>query len=210
MPDTCIHGRRVAQSCPGCNDAPAAERLRIASVLGHRYTKPANVEPDVLVYRVTIPGNPGACKVNTRATPIVRKGSKHATMILGRSYKSWRALAIACMKRASADHPQSGALPDLRSGPVYIEVNAYWPRQHQQGAAEGLALGDVDAGVKACLDALRKPEPAKPPKPGKKRGTPAKPGAWVITDDAQAKRAVLEKHVDADDPRIEIEVRRAP
>jgi hypothetical protein len=195
MPDTCIHGRRVAQSCPGCGNAPASERERA-------------VEP--LVYRVTIPGNPGACKVNTRATPIVRKGSKHATMILGRSYKSWRALAIACMKRAAADHPQSGALPDLRRGAVCIEVRAYWPRQHQQGEAVGLALGDVDAGIKACLDALRKPEPAKPPKPGKKRGTPAKPGAWVITDDAQAKRAVLEKHVDADDPRIEIEVRRAP
>jgi hypothetical protein len=219
MPDTCIHNRRVSQSCPGCGNAPAAARERILP------NAPAETRLDVnreglariiaecdaaLVYRVTIPGNPGACKVNTRATPIVRKGSKHATMILGRSYKSWRAFAIACMKRAAADHLQPGALLDLRRGAVYIEVRAYWPRQHQQGEAEGLALGDVDAGIKACLDALRKPEPAKPPKPGKKRGTPAKPGAWVITDDAQAKRAVLEKHVDADDPRIEIEVRRAP
>jgi Holliday junction resolvase RusA-like endonuclease len=182
MPDTCIHGRRVAQSCPGCGNAPAAERERA-------------VEP--LVYRVTIPGNPGECRVNARATPIVRKGSKHATVVLTDGYKDWRGLAIACMRRAAATHPNPGALLDLHAGAVEVRVSAYWPRKHGKGGAEGLALGDVDAVVKACLDALR-------------ISKPKKPGAGIITDDSQVSSALLRKAYDKSNPRIEIEVRRAP
>jgi Holliday junction resolvase RusA-like endonuclease len=194
MPDTCIHGRRVAQSCPGCGNAPAAERER------------ADAEAEPLVYRVTIPGNPGPAAVNARSTPCDVGG--RFSVQLSKLYRQWRALAIACMQRAAA--PYGASLLELRHGPLAVEVRAYWPRQHQKGPAEGQALGDVDAVIKACLDAMRKPEPAKPPKPGKKRGTPARPGAWIFTDDSQADDARLRKFVDADNPRIEIEVRRAP
>lgn len=147
------------------------------------------------VYRVTIPGNPGAAAVNARAKPIVRKGAKHATVVLTDPYKGWRDLAILCMRRAAATHPEPGALLDLLDGPVEVRVAAFWPRQHQQGEAEGLPVGDVDAVVKACLDAL-------------KVSQPMKPGAGIITDDSQVSVAVLRKAYDKRNPRIEIEVRR--
>jgi Holliday junction resolvase RusA-like endonuclease len=174
VPDLCTHGRMVSQSCPGCGNAPAAERERLDGC-----------------YRVIIPGNPGACRVNARAKPIVRKGSKHATIILTDGYKSWRSLAIACMRRAAA-----GPLLDLRAGPVEVRVTAYWPSKHAKGEAVGLAFGDVDAVAKACLDAL-------------KVSTPKKPGAGVITDDSQVVALTCTKAHDKRNPRIEIEVRRA-
>jgi Holliday junction resolvase RusA-like endonuclease len=156
---------------------------------------PARVlDPESLVYLVTIPGNPGACRVNARAKPIVREGSKHATIILTDGYKGWRSLAIACMRRAVASCP--GPLLDLRAGPVEVRVTAYWPSKHAKGEAVGLAFGDVDAVAKACLDAL-------------KVSTPKKPGAGVITDDSQVVALTCTKAHDKRNPRIEIEVRRA-
>lgn len=160
-----------------------------AEHLAHSDTKP-------LVFRVVIPGNPGAAAVNGRAKPIVRKGSKHATVVLTDGYKDWRGLAIACMRRAAASHPTPSVLLDLRVGAVEVHVSAYWPRKHGKGEAEGLPLGDVDAVVKACLDAL-------------KVSAPKKPGAGIITDDSQVTYAPLRKAYDKHNPRIEIEVRRA-
>jgi Holliday junction resolvase RusA-like endonuclease len=166
MPDTCIHGRRVAQSCPGCGNAPAAERERA-------------VEP--LVYRVTIPGNPGACKVNTRTTAIVV--GKSARVVLSKGYRNWRALAVACMRLA----PVRERFP---TGGLVVSVAAYWPTKHNVGPAAGLPRGDVDAVGKACLDALEH--------------------AGIIGDDAQVMSAPMFKAYDRQAPRIEIEVRRAP
>ena len=57
---------------------------------------------------------------------------------------------------------------------------------------------DVDAVVKACLDALGMP-----------KLKPKKPGAGIITDDGQVVSALLSKHYDKRNPRIEIEVRTA-
>jgi Holliday junction resolvase RusA-like endonuclease len=165
VPDTCIHGRRVAQSCPGCGNAPAAERERA-------------VEP--LVYRVTIPGNPGACKVNTRTTAIVV--GRGARVVLSKGYRNWRALAVACMRLA----PVRERFPD---GPLVVSVAAYWPTRHNVGPAAGLPRGDVDAVGKACLDALGH--------------------AGIIGDDSQVMSAPLCKAYDRQAPRIEIGVWRA-
>jgi Holliday junction resolvase RusA-like endonuclease len=172
MPDTCIHNRRVSQSCPGCGNAPAGERERIIVALD------ALVEP--LVYRVTIPGNPGACKVNTRTTAIVV--GRGARVVLSKGYRNWRALAVACMRLA----PVRERFPD---GPLVVSVAAYWPTRHNVGPAAGLPRGDVDAVGKACLDALGH--------------------AGIIGDDAQVMSAPMVKAYDRQAPRIEIEVRRA-
>jgi Holliday junction resolvase RusA-like endonuclease len=172
MPDTCIHNRRVSQSCPGCGNAPAGERERIIVALD------ALVEP--LVYRVTIPGNPGACKVNTRTTAIVV--GRGARVVLSKGYRNWRALAVACMRLA----PVRERFPD---GPLVVSVAAYWPTKHNVGPAAGLPRGDVDAVGKACLDALGH--------------------AGIIGDDAQVMSASMVKAYDRQAPRIEIEVRRA-
>jgi Holliday junction resolvase RusA-like endonuclease len=163
VPDTCIHGRRVAQSCPGCGNAPAAERERAA-----------------VVYRVTIPGNPGACKVNTRTTAIVV--GRSARVVLSKGYRNWRSLAVACMRLA----PVRERFPE---GPLVVNVSAFWPTKHNVGPAAGLPRGDVDAVGKACLDALGH--------------------AGIIGDDAQVMSAPMVKAYDRQAPRIEIEVRRA-
>jgi Holliday junction resolvase RusA-like endonuclease len=180
MPDTCIHGRRVAQSCRGCGNAPAGERPRLGE-MGGSFAEPLppyHAEP--LVYRVTIPGNPGACKVNTRTTAIVV--GKSARVVLSKGYRNWRALAVACMRLA----PVRERFP---SGGLVVSVAAYWPTRHNVGPAAGLPRGDVDAVGKACLDALGH--------------------AGIIGDDAQVMSAPMVKAYDRQAPRIEIEVRRA-
>jgi Holliday junction resolvase RusA-like endonuclease len=173
MPDTCIHGRRVAQSCPGCGNAPASERERIVAGLE------ALVEP--LVYRVTIPGNPGACRVNGWTRAVVVRGAPR--VVLSKGYRSWRTLAVACMRLA----PVRERFP---TGGLVVSVSAYWPTKHNVGPAAGLPRGDVDAVGKACLDALGH--------------------AGIIGDDAKVMSAPMAKAYDRQAPRIEIEVRRAP
>lgn len=150
------------------------------------------------VLSFTIPGDPGRCRTNARATPIVREGSKRPTMILSADYKAWRELAILLMRREAAKHPDQARVALLRVGPVVVSIAAYWDRKHDNGAAEGLAFADVDAVVKACLDALGMP-----------KLKPKKPGAGIITDDGQVVSALLSKHYDKRNPRIEIEVRTA-
>jgi len=73
------------------------------------------------------------------------------------------------------------------SGPLYVEIHTWWPRQHRQGAARGMAMGDVDACGKGLLDALAM--------------------GGVIADDAQVERLTQVK--DRGQPRAVISVRRA-
>lgn len=97
-------------------------------------------------YAVTIPGNPGAARLNGRSTPI-RRGDG-ATVILSAQYKAWRALAVPLMRRARAGR-------DAFFGPVVVQIETYWPKAHRTGWLAGLPLGDVDACCKAVLDALQ-------------------------------------------------------
>jgi Holliday junction resolvase RusA-like endonuclease len=176
MPDTCIHGRRVSQSCPGCGNAPAGERER-------------DLVSSAKTFRVVIPGNPGAAKVNTRTTSIVVPSktarSGRARVVLSKGYRDWRTLATGLMRRALP----SMVAPPWREGPLAVTVSAYWPTCNRTGAAADIARGDVDAVAKACLDALEH--------------------AGVLTDDAQVVSLTCAKAYDRRDPRIEIEVRRA-
>ena len=149
----------------------------------------------VTVLSFTIPGDPGRCRTNARATPIVREGAKRPTMILSADYKAWRELAILLMRREAAKHPDQAWVASLREGPVSVYIVTYWPRKHAKGPALGLAFGDVDSVVKACLDAMREPEPRRP-------------GAFIISDDSQVGKADLLKRVDVRNPRIEIEIRK--
>lgn len=144
------------------------------------------------VYRVTVLGNPGPAAVNARVTPVVRKKGKfsYATLILTATYKKWRAKAVQAMEASES----TARFP---SGPIHVDVAAYWPRKHDIGPAEGLPLGDVDAVVKACLDALGK-------------GQADTPGANIIGDDAQAMSAPLTKRYDKKNPRIEITIYELP
>lgn len=138
------------------------------------------------VYRVIIPGSPGPAKVNTRTTALAGKG-KAARVVLSSDYRQWRGLAVALMRDAAVRFGWP-ATKSIRTGSLAVTVDAFWPRKHAKGEAEGLALGDVDAVAKACLDALEH--------------------AGVIGDDAQVVELVCRKAHDKSNPRIEIEVRR--
>ena len=133
------------------------------------------------VYRVVIPGSPGAAKVNTRTTPIVR--GKHARVILSEPYRAWRDVAVGLMREAV---PAGRSLP-WADGMLEVKVLAFWPKSHRTGPAAGAPLGDVDAVAKACMDALGH--------------------AGILDDDAQVMRLICVKSHDKAAPRIEIRLR---
>lgn len=82
-------------------------------------------------------------------------------------------------------------------GPVRLTLDAYWPKQNRTGPATGLALGDVDAPIKAICDALQGGH--------KNRGKPV----GVILDDAQIAEVHARKCVDRVRPRIVLRLDRA-
>lgn len=59
------------------------------------------------------------------------------------------------------------------AGPVRVHLMSFWPRMKRKGPDAGLAYGDVDATIKAVLDALKK--------------------AAVVEDDGQVVECVLRK-----------------
>ena len=61
----------------------------------------------------------------------------------------WRAMADAAVE--SAVGVVGWSMPD---GPVTVTITSWWPRVHRTGPAAGMPIGDVDAPVKAVLDAL--------------------------------------------------------
>ncbi len=65
-----------------------------------------------------------------------------------------------------------GEMPVYPDGPVHVEVVTHGGKQHQQGAATGLAFIDADATTKCVLDALN---------------------GVAYTDDAQVQRVTAEK-----------------
>jgi Holliday junction resolvase RusA-like endonuclease len=128
----------------------------------------------------SVPGNPGDAKVNGWKTPI--KVGKTTRMIEGKRYRVWK-------DRASLAFRARAQGRKFDRGPLRASVIAYWPRMTKQGAASGLAFGDVDAVAKAVLDALE--------------------AAGVVETDAQIVDVYLSKSYSADEPRIEVEVMRA-
>lgn len=131
-------------------------------------------------FSVTIEGNPGAASANKRLRPVMRKG-KPAQVTRSRA-KTWTGGAVLAM-RAKA---RGGS---FAPGPLVATITAYWPRLRRVGPAKDLALGDVDAVVKDCLDALEK--------------------SGVVGDDGQVTTVVLRKCYGPTRPRVEIEVVRA-
>lgn len=126
---------------------------------------------------VVVHGPPGPAKVNTRAAPTIRRG--RPSMRPENAYERWRAKAIAAV-RAAIPLPA-----EPLAGPLQAEIRAYWPRTHRQGPAEGLAVGDVDAVIKAVLDAIQH--------------------SGAVADDAQFVLVEARKFSDSKFPRIEFE-----
>ena len=131
----------------------------------------------------TVEGDTGHAAVNRWKTPIVTKvkGRCQVRMTLGANYRKWRTRAARVFRVAAAGRM-------FEPGALIVHVDAYWPTMHRTGYAAGLPRGDVDAVVKATLDALTH--------------------GGVIADDAVVVRAPLAKHYDKDHPRIVIEVAR--
>jgi Holliday junction resolvase RusA-like endonuclease len=130
--------------------------------------------------RVTIPGDPGKASANKRLVPTTRNGKP--AIVARASRKGWSATAITCIRAAARGQA-------FGPGPLRVSMEIFVPRQHRAGAAAGLGFLDVDAPIKATLDALQR--------------------AGAIVDDAQIVEISARKHHDAPAPRIEIEVWRA-
>jgi Holliday junction resolvase RusA-like endonuclease len=125
--------------------------------------------------RFVIEGNPGEAKSNTRLKAI--RVGRGARLVSGRDCKAWERFAVASIRSQARGWK-------IADGSVTVVVTAYWPRQHRQGPALGLAFGDVDAVLKSPLDVLQT--------------------AGVLGDDAQVVSIVGLKAVDAERPRVEI------
>ena len=119
-------------------------------------------------------GNPFSVAINRRT--IAARGR----LILSTEYRTNISRMVPTLKRQRV---AKGSV----EGHVHVRGRVFWKRMHRQGPAAGLAFGDVDAVVKASLDALEK--------------------AGVILSDAQAVATSFTKHYDKERPRIELEVR---
>jgi Holliday junction resolvase RusA-like endonuclease len=64
-------------------------------------------------------------------------------------HKQWRQAAVEAVKRAVAETGWQTV-----TGPVAAEIVAIWPRKIASGEMAGFAFGDIDAPVKAVLDAV--------------------------------------------------------
>jgi Holliday junction resolvase RusA-like endonuclease len=129
-----------------------------------------------LVLDFVIPGSPGDGAVN-RNQRIDRKR--------GRIYKAPAAKAFAkrAMVLARSEHGYQG-WPTVRE--CSVTIRSYWPRRRHLAGCDELAMGDVDAPVKAVLDSLE--------------------AAGILEDDSLVREVRASKHLDKGNPRIEVEV----
>lgn len=136
---------------------------------------------DPSIYRATVLGSPGPARINTRMIPVVRgrtaTGKPSARMILSDEYRSWQSSAARAMVASTTF-----------VGDVDVSIRAFWPSKNKIGPGAGTARGDVDAIIKAVLDALAH--------------------AQIIEDDSQVVMVVATKAVDKARPRVEISVRQ--
>jgi Holliday junction resolvase RusA-like endonuclease len=126
-------------------------------------------------------GSPGSVGINHRFTPL--RAGRGARLVTSASYKA----GVAAMAEAFRTQREERSF----SGPVEVHVCSFWFRQHRTGGAAGLALGDVDAPLKAVYDALEK--------------------SGVVTNDGQVLRTVASKAL-ADgqiNERIEVSIMEA-
>lgn len=126
-------------------------------------------------------GPVGHVTVNERATLLKRKRGQRVTWEVGKGERYRGGLDEMTL----AFRQQWRGIPMV--GPVLVHVRTYFPRVHRKGAAEGEAFGDVDACIKAALDALN---------------------GSVLEDDSQVVTVIASKHHDAKRPRIEVEVKQ--
>lgn len=92
--------------------------------------------------------DPGKLAVN-RAWRAYRRRDGSLGVRKSQAYKGARA------KLAEAVHlrmMRQGMEP--LEGPLVLDVKVHWKREHQEGPAQGLPMGDVDAPLKGILDAL--------------------------------------------------------
>lgn len=138
------------------------------------------------VVSATISGNPGDGAINAAYKPGVRRrkkvaGCKKATYAtLVKTDRRDRFAARARMVLRSA-RGEAKLLPLVR---LYCRV--YWPRRRHLPGVESLAYGDVDACDKAILDAVE--------------------AAEIVDDDTRVDLMAVSKHVDPDNPRIEVRI----
>jgi Holliday junction resolvase RusA-like endonuclease len=127
----------------------------------------------------TVEMNPGDLAVNSA----YRSGRDRRGRV--RVRKSVRfAAARALVGESALLAALRGRLEPL-GGPVRVVLRCYWATP----GTSGLGRGDVDGPIKGALDSLEE--------------------AGVFADDAQIDRIEVEKFVDPDRPRIEVEVWRS-
>lgn len=141
------------------------------------------------VFSWTVHCNPGLAAINAakRATIVRRKGKSIPSTRPSDKAKAFKARASEALKIARVRDPHAwlnvDSLPQMR-----IEVTAYWPRCRHLPDTGELAFGDVDAPLKAVLDAMET--------------------AGLYDDDCRAVELLARKRYDKDNPRIEVSVFR--
>jgi Holliday junction resolvase RusA-like endonuclease len=135
-----------------------------------------------LLLEFTIPGNPGDGAVNAvwRSVVVPSRAGKPPTV---RVLKSKRGKVFTDRATMAILASMGDAKPTAE---VSVVIRAYWGRQRHLEGADQLPLGDVDAPIKATLDALQASK-------------------W-LDDDSRVRSLRAEKYYDKADPRIEVEV----
>lgn len=96
--------------------------------------------------------------------------------------KQYRAYREACIAACLGAHQYGDAL-------VRVQIDSYWPRKRRGGKLDGVAMGDVDACVKATLDGLKH--------------------GGIYDDDAQVVSIGAHKHYDKHRPRVDVRIEYA-
>lgn len=133
------------------------------------------------MFSLTVKIHPGKVRVNEAYKPRIGKKSKKPYTQKAAGYRSGQAI----IGEAAMLHRMETGLTTLE-GPVSVVLRFFWKDSHKSGPAEELATGDVDGPVKGVLDSLE--------------------AGKVFHDDAQVQSLTVSKHVDPENPRIEIQV----
>ncbi len=144
------------------------------SRLAARLDERAGVTVDMRL-AFTISGSPGDGGIN----------GAYRTGKNGRRFKTSTSRRFADRARIAAGnaHVVVGR-PKVRV--CSVAIRSYWPRRRHLAGCTDLAMGDVDAPVKAVLDSLE--------------------AAGILEDDALVREVRASKYLDKDNPRIEVEV----
>ncbi|HUV47467.1 MAG TPA: RusA family crossover junction endodeoxyribonuclease [Actinomycetes bacterium] len=146
-----------------------------------------------MTLRVFIPGNPGDGAINGAYLSTRRMSKKKGKMVPVRVKtdrgQSFSARAKAAILHAMAEDPVAAAAAG-DAGTLAVTMVVSWPRQRHLSGAHDLAMGDVDAPVKATLDALEK--------------------SGLVDDDARVVSLSVRKMINRLSPGIELTIEPAP